>query len=82
MPVNLYRITYKSWVVEYGTETEVFDTIEDACELMLKLGVSDPEIDEALIELSAHGHSRAKFGTGGNLLGTDGAKHHGTFGIA
>lgn len=83
MTVDLYRLSKVSWAVSDDKKnTEVFTTIETASQYMVQLGVNDDEIDVALIEMAARGHTRANFGINGNFTFSDGTKHDGIVGTA
>ena len=48
-------------VVKQSAVNDRFPTIEAAADFMMKLGVQDDEIDYALCEMVAYGHTRAIF---------------------
>lgn len=59
--------TPDNWLVTFDTSNNEVDyqeckTIEIAAELMEKLGVNSDDIDSALCEMVAYGHTSAAFG--------------------
>jgi hypothetical protein len=64
MGINLFKVSANSWVVttEKDPESYRFIGIDSACNFLETLGIQDDEIDNAVIQLSAHDHTRANFG--------------------
>jgi hypothetical protein len=69
--INLVNRGENKWMVSYLRHKEVFhekfDTIELAAEFMLALGISDDEIDKALVELAYSKKSTAIFSADGKF---------------
>jgi len=64
MSTNLYKVSSTRWAVKQHKEKPVgFPNIEDASSFLESIGVPDEEIDLALIEMIAQGHTRAQFGS-------------------
>lgn len=80
MEVNLYKIR-SGWAISVNKELEVYSTIEQAADVLLKLAVQDESIDRAIIELAVNNHSRANFGINGTFIMSDGAHPDELFGI-
>lgn len=56
------------WVVDYETAKNNFNSIESASELLLKFGIKDDEIDNALIMLYANNEKYVIFRENGDLI--------------
>jgi hypothetical protein len=85
MSTNLYRMSRISWAVTSSRETEpqVFTSIEEAADYLESVGIPDSEIDIALAEMFAQGHTRAQFGVmNGAFTFSDNERLHDILGIA
>ena len=68
--VRLVKISNKEYIA-YDADTKVnrAGTIEDVSGFMVEsLGVTDDDIDKAIIDLCLKGHNVAEFGTNGKFL--------------
>lgn len=81
MEANLYRIR-AGWAIKAGNETVTYDTIEQAADVLVSIGVVDDEIDVALVEMMGHGHTRANFGVNGTFVFSDEGKLDELLGVA
>lgn len=63
----------KMWLVklEKVDDYELFDSIEEASDYLIDLGVKDDEIDFALIDMTGQEHNRAQFGMNGYFIFSD-----------
>jgi len=85
MSTDLYRVSKVLWAVKSPKDKEVFgfSTIEAAAEYLESIGVRDEEIDLAIIDMLAHGHTRAQFGAiEGRFIFSDNARLDELLGVA
>ena len=74
MDTFLYKTSGKQWVVtsSFDVNPQWFDSTEEACNYLLTIGVKgDDIIDHALIMMSAHNLTRARFDATGDIAGCD-----------
>jgi hypothetical protein len=74
MDTNLFKVSKVCWAVTSSKDPEpvAFPTIEAASDYLMGIGVPDEEIDIALVDMIASGHSRANFGaTKGQFIFSD-----------
>jgi hypothetical protein len=62
--IDLFKVSKVCWAVRTPDEPEArsFTTIEGAGDFLESLGVPGDEVDLALIDMVATGHTRANFG--------------------
>lgn len=60
----------KQWVVidDRSGEGNTFDSIEEAADILVKLGINDDEIDAAICDLTAREKNTAIFGVNGTFI--------------
>ena len=85
MSTDLYKVSKVLWAVKSHKDEEVlgFSTIEGAAEYLEEIGIPDDEIDLAIIDMAANGHSRAQFGVlEGRFMFSDNARLDELLGVA
>jgi len=73
MSTNLYSTPEKKWIVTSTDDNKIrkFATIELASQYLEKVGVLDNEIDSALTEMLARGHTHVEFNEDGCFVTSD-----------
>jgi len=73
MRTNLYSTPDKKWIVTSTDDNKIrkFATIELASQYLEKIGVLDNEIDSALTEMLARGHTHVDFNEDGCFVASD-----------
>jgi hypothetical protein len=83
MSINLYKISNISWVVRVeDSDYEAFTNVDDAANFLEALGISEDEVDAALIDLATNNHSRANFGVNKSFIVSDNERFDELFGLA
>lgn len=81
---DLYRLSnaQSKWAVLVKKDVVAFETIEQASDYMVSIGIVDDEIDEALIDMVGNDHTHAQFGTNGYFIFSSDQRYIGNTGVA
>ena len=84
MSINLFKVSTNLWVVTTSQDIESykFINVDSACDFLETLDIADEEIDNAIIQMNATGHTRANFGLNGFFIYSDHSEFFEISGVA